>query len=100
MPWFITDDGFPEHPKVDRLEAVCETWERFAAARTVWHDMGCDCARRLTDGAFLRVLRRLVQHQGKIFKASTEAGHNLIEIRIAHQKIPLEMGRWHSSPGA
>jgi len=55
MPWFITDDGFPEHPKVDRLEAVCETWERFAAARTVWHDMGCDCARRLTDGAFLRV---------------------------------------------
>lgn len=55
MPWFITDDGFPEHPKVDRLEAICGTWERFAAARTVWHDMGCDCARRLTDGAFLRV---------------------------------------------
>ncbi len=56
MTWFATDDGFPEHPKVDRLEALSAgDWSRYAAARMVWHDMGCDCARRLTDGAFLRV---------------------------------------------
>lgn len=54
MTWFRTDDDFPEHVKVDALEAAAGDWQVYAAARTVWHDMGCDCARRRTDGAFQR----------------------------------------------
>ena len=62
MTWFRSDDGFPEHAKTDRLEAVTGGGYPYAAARCVWHDMGCDCSARLTDGAFdtsraLRVVR-------------------------------------------
>ena len=54
MTWFRTDDDFPEHVKVDALEAAAGSWQVYAAARTVWHDLGCDCARRRTDGLFHR----------------------------------------------
>lgn len=62
MTWFRSDDGFPEHAKIDRLAAVTGGGYPYAAARCVWHDMGCDCSARLTDGAFdtaraLRVVR-------------------------------------------
>jgi len=54
VTWFRTDDDFPEHVKVDALEAAAGSWQVYAAARTVWHDLGCDCARRRTDGLFQR----------------------------------------------
>lgn len=54
MTWFRSDDDLPEHPKSDVLEAACPTWADLAAAWMTWHHMGCDCARRRTDGAFVR----------------------------------------------
>jgi hypothetical protein len=42
VTWFRTDDDFPEHVKVDALEAAAGSWQVYAAARTVWHDLGCD----------------------------------------------------------
>lgn len=54
MTWARTDDDFPEHVKIDLLERLSGSWQAYAAARTVWHDLLCDCARRRTDGAFDR----------------------------------------------
>jgi len=54
MTWFRSDDDLPEHPKSDVLEQVCPAWADLAAAWMTWHHMGCDCARRRTDGAFAR----------------------------------------------
>lgn len=52
MTWLKGDDGFNEHPKMDALERACGSWQRYAAARTVWHELATDCAKRETDGAF------------------------------------------------
>lgn len=55
MPWLRSDDGLPEHPKADALKKLCgRDWQMLAAAWMVWHHMGCDCAKRLTDGHFDR----------------------------------------------
>lgn len=53
MPWFKSDDGFPEHPKSDALaEHFGADWPTLNLAFATWHHMGCDCASRGTDGAF------------------------------------------------
>lgn len=54
MTWFRSDDDLPEHPKSDVLEQLCPTWADLAAAWMAWHHLGCDCARRRTDGVFAR----------------------------------------------
>ena len=54
MTWFRSDDDLPEHPKSDVLEQVCPAWADLAAAWMTWHHLGCDCARRRTDGVFTR----------------------------------------------
>ncbi len=54
MTWFRSDDDLPEHPKSDVLEQVCPAWADLAAAWMTWHHLGCDCARRRTDGTFTR----------------------------------------------
>lgn len=54
MTWFRIDDGLPEHPKSDALEAAAGGWQVYAVACMTWRDMGCDCAHQLTDGEFLR----------------------------------------------
>lgn len=53
MTWFRTDDGFPEHPKADRLaEYFGDQWQLLNLAFAAWHHIGCDCAARRTDGVF------------------------------------------------
>jgi len=53
MPWFKSDDGFPEHPKSDALaEHFGDDWPTLNLAFATWHHMGCDCASRGTDGVF------------------------------------------------
>jgi hypothetical protein len=53
MTWFRSDDGFPEHPKVDALAAhFGRDWQRLHLALAAWHLLGCDCAARRTDGRF------------------------------------------------
>ena len=53
MPWFKSDDGFPEHPKSDALaEHFGADWPTLNLAFATWHHMGCDCASRGTDGVF------------------------------------------------
>lgn len=53
MTWFKTDDGFPEHPKVDALAAhFGRSWQHLHLALAAWHHLGCDCASRRTDGRF------------------------------------------------
>ena len=47
MTWFIVDDNFPEHPKLDELEADPDRWARAVA---VWLTVGCHCSRNSTDG--------------------------------------------------
>jgi len=47
MTWFKVDDGFPEHRKLEELEANADEW---AACLAVWLAAGCDCSRRLTEG--------------------------------------------------
>ena len=51
MPWFKVDDGFPAHPKLERLASEYPP-AVFAAAVCVWTLMGADCMARLTDGRF------------------------------------------------
>lgn len=53
MTWFKSDDRFPEHPKVDALEAhFGRSWQLLNLALATWHLLGCDCAARRTDGCF------------------------------------------------
>ena len=53
MTWFKSDDRFPEHPKVDALEAhFGRSWQLLNLALATWHLLGCDCAARRTDGRF------------------------------------------------
>lgn len=54
MPWYRTDDDLPEHVKADALESAAGDPATLAAAWMTWLHMGCDCARRRTDGAFNR----------------------------------------------
>ena len=54
MPWYRTDDDLPEHVKADALESAAGDPATLAAAWMTWLHMGCDCARRRTDGAFTR----------------------------------------------
>jgi hypothetical protein len=76
MTWFRVDDGFPEHPKLEALEREPL---RYMAAITLWTVMGCDCARRLTDGFVSserldKVLRRLGKHTIAGAEALVEIG--------------------------
>jgi hypothetical protein len=53
VTWFKSDDRFPEHPKVDALEAhFGRSWQLLNLALATWHLLGCDCAARRTDGRF------------------------------------------------
>lgn len=52
MTWFRTDDDLPEHVKADALEVTTGDPGTLAAAWMTWLHMGCDCARRRTDGVF------------------------------------------------
>lgn len=77
MTWFRVDDGFPEHPKVEALEADPR---RYMAAITVWTVMGADCARRLTDGFVSPArLTKVLHHLGK---AATDGASALVAVGI------------------
>ena len=54
MTWFRSDDDLPEHVKADALEAAAGDPATLAAAWMTWLHMGCDCAKRRTDGGFNR----------------------------------------------
>ena len=56
MTWVALCDNMTEHRKMDRLEEVTGGGYRYAAARTVWMDAACACARRLTDGEVTRAV--------------------------------------------
>lgn len=80
MSWARTDDDFPEHVKIDALERLCGSWQAYAAARTVWHDLLCDCARRRTDGAFDRArAHRVVRLPPEVVD---EALGHLVAVRL------------------
>ena len=74
MPWLRTDDGLPEHPKSDALEVAAGGWQIYAVACMAWRDMGCDCSRRLTDGAFTRQrAHRVLRAPPKIIDRALDA---------------------------
>ena len=54
MTWFRSDDDLPEHVKADALEDAAGDPATLAAAWMTWLHMGCDCAKRRTDGGFNR----------------------------------------------
>lgn len=56
MTWVALCDNMTEHRKMDRLEEITGGGYRYAAARTVWMDAACACARRLTDGEVTRTV--------------------------------------------
>jgi hypothetical protein len=71
VPWFNVDDGFPEHPKLEKLEGEPL---KYMAASTVWLMMGADCTRRLTDGVVsVQRLRKVLHHLGKHALLGAEA---------------------------
>ena len=77
MPWFRVDDGFPEHPKIEELEARPVV---YMAAMTVWLVMGTDCARRLTDGTVTQ--RRLQKAVGFLGKHAAVGAAALVDIGL------------------
>lgn len=53
MSWLRVDDLLPDHPKADGLERACgDDVALLGAAWMCWLHLGCDCARRRTDGRF------------------------------------------------
>lgn len=54
MTWFRADDDLPEHVKADAIERAAGSPAALAAAWMTWLHMGCDCAKRRTDGLFDR----------------------------------------------
>ena len=62
MTWFRVDNDLPDHVKSERLEKAAKTPSNLAAAWMIWLLMGCDCARRRTDGAFSRARLERVVH--------------------------------------
>lgn len=55
MTWFRVDDDLPEHVKADALIEACgEDKALLATAWAAWLHLGCDCAKRRTDGRFNR----------------------------------------------
>lgn len=77
MTWFRVDDGFPEHPKLEALEADPR---RYMAAITVWTIMGADCSRRLTDGYVSRA--RLEKVLFRLGKAALEGAAALVACEL------------------
>lgn len=74
MTWFKSDDRFPEHPKVDALEAhFGRSWQTLNLALATWHLLGCDCAARRTDGRFdLARAQRVVRAPGREVERALE----------------------------
>lgn len=80
MTWFRVDDDLPEHVKADELADVCgDDAVLLAASWMVWLHLGCDCARRRTDGFFTlarahRVVRLPATTVDKALDALSRAG--------------------------
>lgn len=84
MTWFKIDDGLPEHPKSDALEAASGGWQVYAVACMTWRDMGCDCAHQLTDGVFSR------QRAHRKVRAPTKIVDRALEALVAAKFLSVE----------